>query len=217
MGSAHSGFDGPPALVAAELRGYRRFRLVNDGLYPTVHATGRWSGHLEYATCTTGNSHPAPAVQCGCGLYGWYHPADASTSGFGDVTAAVAARGRCFLGDHGFRAASARVEAVVLPWTRSTRRIRKMLACRYPQSVVYRTRRSMLRHFCAGDRVVGRSWALVPVGTRPCACRLTGGCGGVFACTCGSRGGPTGMARWCATCSWRTASGIRGPGSRSRR
>jgi len=38
----------------------------------------------------------------------------------------------------------------------------------------------------AGDRVVGRSWALVAVGTRLCACRLTGGPGCVvFACTCG--------------------------------
>ncbi|MDP9410363.1 MAG: hypothetical protein M3P70_07660 [Actinomycetota bacterium] len=152
MSTPHPGFAGPAALVPGELRGYRRFRLAEDGLYPTVHAaSGPWSGLLERAACAAGTDHPAPAWECGCGLYGWYHPRDAGqVSGFGDVSAVIAGCGRTILGDHGFRAASARIEAVRLPVRVSARprtaaRARQMLAARYPQAVVYRSRRQMLR------------------------------------------------------------------------
>ena len=62
----------------------------------------------------------------------------------------VAARGRSVMGDHGFRAASARIEAVALPARvrarpRAAERARGMLAARYPQTAVYRSRRRMLR------------------------------------------------------------------------
>jgi hypothetical protein len=133
-----------PALVPGELRGYRRFRLAADGLHPTVQRTGPWAA-LEQAVCVRQRSHTPPAAGCGCGLYGWYHPADADVSGFGDVTAVVAASGRVVLGEHGFRAAAARVEAVALPWTASTPARRRMLAERYPDAAVYSSTRRMLR------------------------------------------------------------------------
>jgi hypothetical protein len=64
--------------------------------------------------------------------------------------AVIAARGRSILGDRGFRAASARIEAVALPRRLRVRpcaaaRVRRMLAARYPQAAVYRSRRQMLR------------------------------------------------------------------------
>ena len=59
-----------PALVPGELRGYRQFQLRADGLYPLVRGgSGPWDGHLERAMCAAGAEHPAPAVDCRCGLY----------------------------------------------------------------------------------------------------------------------------------------------------
>lgn len=152
MSNPHPGFAGPTALVPGELRGYRQFRLAEDGLYPTVHAAGGpWSGQVEHAVCATGTDHPAPAWECGCGLYGWYYPRDArEASGFGDVTGVIAARGRSIVGDHGFRTASARIEAVALPIRirvrpRVAARTRRMLSATYPRAAIYRSRRQMLR------------------------------------------------------------------------
>ena len=142
----------PPALVAGELRGYRRFRLAEDGLRPPVHvATGPWSWPVEHARCTVDDGHVPPERECGCGLYGWYHPSHTGLgTGWGDVTAVVAARGRIVLGDSGFRAAAARVQAVNLPRRarlsrRRRRRYERVLAARYPGVSVYRSRRRMLR------------------------------------------------------------------------
>ncbi|MGY1688662.1 hypothetical protein [Geodermatophilus sp. SYSU D01105] len=139
----------PPTLVAGELRGYRRFRLAEDGLRPPVHVgTGPWSGEVHSARCTVDEAHVPPARGCGCGLYGWYHPSHTGLgAGWGDVTAVIAARGRIVLGDTGFRAAAARVEAVSLPRRTRLRRRRceRLLAERYPRAAVYRSRRRMLR------------------------------------------------------------------------
>ena len=158
MTPPHASFDGSPALVPGELRGYRRFRLADDGLYPTVHsAGGAWSGGVERAVCAAGEEHDAPARECGCGLYGWYDPADAgASSGYGDASAVIAARGRIILGDHGFRSAGARVQAVALPprlrvQPRAAQRARQMLAEHYPSAAVYRSRREMLRDHPPGD------------------------------------------------------------------
>jgi hypothetical protein len=142
---------GPPALVAGELRGYRRFRLAEDGLRPPVHVrAGPWNWPVEHARCAVDAAHVPPARGCGCGLYGWYHPSHTGLgTGWGDVTAVVAARGRIVLGDSGFRAAAARVQAVSLPHRvrfspRRRRRCKQVLAQRYPGASVYRSRRHML-------------------------------------------------------------------------
>jgi len=139
-----------PALVAGELRGYRQFQLRPDGLYPLVHCgDGAWNGDLQQATCSAGHRHAAPAAECRCGLYAWYLPGSATVS-LGPASAVVAARGRCILGDRGFRAASARIEAVTLPshigWNPiAAARARRMLADRYPHTRVYGSARRMLR------------------------------------------------------------------------
>lgn len=114
-----------PDLVPGELRGYRRFRLGPDGgLHPPVRGGPAWGAALEHARCDTG--HAAPATACGCGLHAWYRSEDAD--GAGDVLATVLVRGRTVLGDHGVRAAAARVEAVVV----RDRRARAAVAARYP-------------------------------------------------------------------------------------
>ena len=138
------------ALVPGELRGYRQFSLKDDGLYPLVHTVcGPWDGHLQRAVCASGARHASPATDCLCGLYAWYLPGSATVS-LGPVSAVVLARGRCVLGDRGFRAAAARIEAVSLPaavrWhPAAAARARAMLAQRYPQTRVYPSTRRMLR------------------------------------------------------------------------
>ena len=139
-----------PALVPGELRGYRQFELRADGLYPLVHSgTGPWDGQLEHARCAAGSEHAPPSSDCRCGLYAWYLPGSATVS-LGPAGAVVAARGRCILGDRGFRAAEARIEAVTLPaavrWNpAAASRVRRMLADRYPRTRVYGSARRMLR------------------------------------------------------------------------
>jgi hypothetical protein len=68
----------------------------------------------------------------------------------GPASAVIAARGRCVLGDRGFRAAQARIEAVALPagvrWNpRAASRARRMLGQRYPGIRVYGSRRQMVK------------------------------------------------------------------------
>jgi hypothetical protein len=138
------------ALVPGELRGYRQFELRADGLYPLVHTgSGPWEGAIERARCATGADHEPPGAGCRCGLYGWYLPGTGTVL-LGPANAVIAARGRCVLGDRGFRAAEARIEAVALPavvrWNpRARSRARRMLAQRYPRTRVYRSARRMLR------------------------------------------------------------------------
>ena len=50
-----------PALVAGEVRGYRRFRLAKNGLYPPVQlGVGPWSGRIEQARCAVDEEHVPP-------------------------------------------------------------------------------------------------------------------------------------------------------------
>lgn len=145
-----------PALVPGELRGFRQFQLRPDGLYPLVHGRlGPWDGHLEQARCAAGEEHSSPAADCRCGLYAWYLPGSATVS-LGPASAVVAARGRCVLGDRGFRAAGARVEAVSLPLAvrfnpPAASRARRMLAELYPQTRVYGSARQMLKDYPPQD------------------------------------------------------------------
>ena len=142
--------DQDPALVAGELRGYRQFDLRHDGLYPQVHTEfGPWRARLERARCVVTPEHAAPVSGCTCGLYAWYLPGSATVA-LGPASAVVAASGRCILGDRGFRAAAARIEAVALPghllcrpWAAA--RVRRMLTTRYPETTVYASARRMIK------------------------------------------------------------------------
>ncbi len=142
--------------MPGELRGYRQFHLRADGLYPLVHHQyGPWHGEVEHARCASGADHPSPAYGCRCGLYGWYFPGSATVS-LGPASAVVAARGRCVLGDRGFRAAGARIEAVTLPalvrWNpMAVARARRMLAEQYPRTRVYGSARRMLKDYPPQD------------------------------------------------------------------
>lgn len=138
------------ALVPGELRGYRQFELRADGLYPLVQSgSGPWDGRVERARCGFGRDHSPPGASCRCGLYGWYLPGSAMVA-YGPASAVIAARGRCVLGDRGFRAAEARIEAVALPvavrwnpWAAS--RARRMLARQYPGTRIYGSARRMVK------------------------------------------------------------------------
>ena len=136
--------------VPGELRGYRRFTVTQARLHPPVHgADGPWSDGLQRARCLRGRTHAAPAADCGCGLHGWLHPADAGAgSGYGDVTAVLSASGRILLAEHGFRAEAARVVAVAVPRHHPGRR---GLAAAYPGVELYASRRRMLRRYPPED------------------------------------------------------------------
>jgi hypothetical protein len=144
------GVDEGPAFVAGELRCYRQFDLRDDGLYPRVHdQTGPWREPIERARCVVVPGHEPPVAGCTCGLYAWYLPGSATVA-LGPASAVVAASGRCRLGDRGFRAEAARIEAVTLPghlwWNPwALARVRRMLATRYPGARVYATARRMIR------------------------------------------------------------------------
>jgi hypothetical protein len=150
MSPALAGFTGEPALVPGELRGYRQFRLYSGGLYPVaMDRMGPWSADTQRAACAKSIPHEAPDRDCQCGLYGWYHPSDA-TGLPGGVMAVVSASGRTILGDSGFRAAAARIEAVALPLSVrlnpvALARARSVLANGYPRVRLYASRRQMLR------------------------------------------------------------------------
>ena len=156
------------ALVPGELRGYRQFELRADGLYPLVHSrSGPWSGRLERARCAVGADHPSPAADCRCGIYAWYLPGSATVS-LGPASAVIAARGRCVLGDRGFRAAEARIEAVALPavfrWNPPVAsQMRRMLATKYPHTHVYGSARRMLKDYPPQDV---RALGIQPPGDR---------------------------------------------------
>jgi hypothetical protein len=143
-------------LVAGELRGYRQFDLVDGALLPMVHSEqGAWEAPVHRARCARVPDHRAPVRGCTCGLYAMYRPGSATVS-LGAANAVVAARGRCVLGDRGFRAAAARVEAVALPstvrWSPWAARLaRAALAQRYPGARVYGSTRRMLRDFPPDD------------------------------------------------------------------
>jgi hypothetical protein len=112
-----------------------------------VHAaTGPWDPGLERAVCAKGLDHAPPHADCTCGLYAMYRPGSGTVS-LGAANAVISARGRCVLGDRGFRAASARIEAVALPLTslHRYRAERRKLAEHYPHTRVYRSTRRMLR------------------------------------------------------------------------
>jgi hypothetical protein len=147
---------GNRALVVGELRGYRQFDLADGALLPMVHRElGPWAGRLERAQCALHADHEPPDPTCTCGLYALFRPGSATVS-LGAANAVVAARGRCVLGDRGFRAAAARIEAVALPATvrwspRAARRARRRLTERYPGTVVYGSTRRMLRDHPAAD------------------------------------------------------------------
>lgn len=149
-GGTGAGANAGTDLVPGELRGYRQFDLRPDGLYPLVHhERGPWSGDVERARCALGHSHASPASECRCGLYGWYLPGSATVA-IGPAAAVIAVQGRCVLGDRGFRASAARIEAVALPLAVrispvASRRAREMLAAAYPGTVVYDSVRRMLR------------------------------------------------------------------------
>ena len=160
-------------LVPGELRGYRQFLLLHDGLYPVVHWTaGRWEPGRQGARCSTGADHPAPARDCTCGFYGWYDPSGTAAS-YGGAKAVIAASGRIVLGDRGFRSAQARVVAVALPaplrWQpRGAARARRMLAGSYPDVPVYRSARAMVRAYPPDDV---RALGIGPVDRSPLRCR----------------------------------------------
>lgn len=131
-------------LVAGELRGFRRFRLQGDRLLPAVRGRA-WTAPTTVARCGRTPAHDAPVATCSCGVHAWYHPADArADSGYGDVAAVIAARGRVILCEQGYRAQQARVEAVALPFPIAAAQ-RARVARRYPGTAVYRSRRAMLR------------------------------------------------------------------------
>ena len=144
------------ALVAGELRGYRQFDLIAGHLRPLVHtAGGPWNGDLERAFCALGGDHAPPDPDCTCGLYAMYRPGSGTVS-LGAANAVIAARGRTVLGDRGFRAASARIEAVALPGVlrlrpRAGARARRELEQHYPSTRVYSSTRRMLRDHPAQD------------------------------------------------------------------
>ena len=159
ISDACGGGDSGRALVPGSLRGYRTWRLlgrhapVPEGALPLSSVTRRvvWPPTLEarctppdierYAaapSATSLHSHRSPSRGCDCGIYAWYAPDDTWTL-HAQVFGVVEASGLVLMGDRGFRAARARIVAVL------TRNRRLAAACAAAGVTVYRRRRHLLR------------------------------------------------------------------------
>jgi hypothetical protein len=165
ISDACGGGDGGRALVPGSLRGYRTWRLlgrrapVPEGALPLSSVTRRvvWPPTLE-ALCTPRDtewhaaaplimpvaSHRSPSRGCDCGIYAWYAADDTETLS-APVFGAVEASGLVLMGDRGFRAARARIIAIV------TRNRRLSAACAAAGVTVYRRRRHLLRDYPPED------------------------------------------------------------------
>jgi hypothetical protein len=159
ISDACGGGNSGRALVPGSLRGYRTWRLLGrhaplpEGALPLSSVTRRvvWPPTLE-ARCTPPDiewhaaapstmslaSHRSPSRGCDCGIYAWYAPDDTGIL-HARVFGAVEASGLVLMGDRGFRAARARIIAVV------TRNRRLAAACAAAGVTVYRRRRDLLR------------------------------------------------------------------------
>jgi hypothetical protein len=159
------GGDAGRALVPGALRGYRTWRLlgrrthVPDGVLPLTSVSRRrvvWGPSLT-ARCKRGDAgmrggqsvstlddHPAPQMGCGCGIYGWYSPADTGIVS-ARVFGVVEASGLILMGERGFRAETVRIVAVV------TRNRRVATACAGAGISVYRRRRELVRDYPPED------------------------------------------------------------------
>ena len=89
-------------------------------------------------------SHRSPSRGCDCGIYAWYAPGDTGAL-YARVFGVVEASGLVLMGDRGFRAARARIVAVV------TRNRRLTAACAAAGVTVYRRRRHLLRDYPPED------------------------------------------------------------------
>jgi hypothetical protein len=159
------GGDAGRALVPGALRGYRTWRLlgrrthVPDGSLPLTSVSRRrvvWcpsltarcergdAGMQAQSASTLDDDHPAPKVGCGCGIYGWYSPSDASMVS-ARVFGLVEASGLILMGERGFRAESVKIVAVV------TRNRRVATACARAGIAVYRRRRDLVRDYPPED------------------------------------------------------------------
>lgn len=128
---------GEPALIPGALTGYRTFSLNGSGQIKSTNVDHVWDNADQTARClqlaarcrcplctslsavmgghpAVAEPHAAPAVDCACGIYGWYAPDDTRIVP-ADVFAAVRVEGRALLGTHGFRAERVRLLGVVLP------------------------------------------------------------------------------------------------------
>lgn len=103
--------------LAAEVLGFRGWRVAPSGLLMSAAADDGWVPGENVATCPR-EMHPAPQTGCGCGLYAHYElgqvPASVSfdRNNGGILVGAVAGWGRVILHPDGWRAEFAKVIAL---------------------------------------------------------------------------------------------------------
>lgn len=116
-------YDGKDTVVPGFLRGYRcwRYDRYTLELYPIHVDLGPWSGgHLRAACYDPRHHEEAPVAYCRCGIYATYNPKDyrSQQPSFWHINdgtfvhGSIKATGRVILGEIGFRAEEAKVEAV---------------------------------------------------------------------------------------------------------
>jgi hypothetical protein len=152
-------FQGEPDLVPGELRGFRRWKGVdeNGGLKSTGVDYTWESGQVQTARCFAGvysmypphDSSETPKNGCQCGFYGWYNPADSRIplAGVeGAVFGVVKATGRVILGSHGFRAEHVEIVAVC-----TTNRVYKERLLKHTNYQVFDTEQELLEAYPPED------------------------------------------------------------------
>lgn len=119
-------------LIPGFLRGYRMWNWYpHDGwLAPSLNFSGRltslarmhtWTPGVQAALCLPNRNHSAPLRHCTCGFYATYAGMPHDYSGI--FEGSIRATGRVILGQRGFRAQTAEVEALCFGYGPSAGRL----------------------------------------------------------------------------------------------
>ena len=112
-------FDGDAGLVVGTVRGFRRWKIREDGyLSPLTRHDPCWTEGVNLARCYDGwaswiSGHKTASRDCTCGFYAYFSPAYNQLGG--DVEGVIEGHGRATVGTKGFRVERAKIVALVVP------------------------------------------------------------------------------------------------------
>ncbi len=111
-------------LVVGDLRGYRRWKVFDNGYLASTFMFHAWGSATEQAACIFSFMHgdqPSPCMDCTCGLYAHYRPTtvrppwrgQTQPSLVGQPFGVVTVAGQVILGTRGMRAERMTLHALV--------------------------------------------------------------------------------------------------------
>jgi hypothetical protein len=122
--AARAGADRVSDLVVGDLRGYRRWKVFDNGYLASTFMSYAWGSATEVAACILADpawDHPSPVTDCTCGLYAHYRATTVEPPWrrpivppvVGQPLGVVTVAGRVILGTRGMRAERMTLHALV--------------------------------------------------------------------------------------------------------